>query len=135
MLIIVYNKKCRGIVFNTENLKGKIQEGGGEMPFGDGTGPLGLGPMTGRMAGRCAGFPFPGFWGRGGRRGMGLGRGFGWHWMRSFFPGRWAVPYAGWLPEEEASFLEQEAKILEWQLKAVKKRLHDLRASAEKEEQ
>ena len=31
------------------------------MPFGDGTGPLGLGPMTGRRAGFCAGFGSPGF--------------------------------------------------------------------------
>jgi hypothetical protein len=31
------------------------------MPFGDGTGPLGLGPMTGRVAGFCAGFGRPGF--------------------------------------------------------------------------
>jgi hypothetical protein len=32
-----------------------------EMPFGDGTGPMGLGPMTGRGAGFCAGFGRPGF--------------------------------------------------------------------------
>ncbi|MBC8461292.1 MAG: DUF5320 domain-containing protein, partial [Deltaproteobacteria bacterium] len=31
------------------------------MPGGDGTGPAGLGPMTGRAAGYCAGFPAPGF--------------------------------------------------------------------------
>ena len=31
------------------------------MPFGDGTGPMGLGPMTGRRAGFCAGFGVPGF--------------------------------------------------------------------------
>jgi hypothetical protein len=30
------------------------------MPFGDGTGPMGLGPMTGRGAGFCAGFGMPG---------------------------------------------------------------------------
>ena len=47
------------------------------MPRGDGTGPAGLGPMTGRAAGYCAGYPAPGFmnpmpgpgfrgWGRGG---------------------------------------------------------------------
>jgi hypothetical protein len=28
-----------------------------DMPFGDGTGPAGLGPMTGRVAGFCAGYP------------------------------------------------------------------------------
>jgi hypothetical protein len=31
------------------------------MPAGDGTGPLGLGSVTGRAAGYCAGFPFPGY--------------------------------------------------------------------------
>jgi len=43
------------------------------MPFGDGTGPMGMGPMTGRGFGYCAGYPAPGFanpmpssgWGRG----------------------------------------------------------------------
>jgi len=68
-----------------------------EMPFGDGTGPLGLGPMTGRGAGFCAGFGRPVFdspmsgythpysygnltpvWPRLGHGfGRGLGRGFG----------------------------------------------------------
>lgn len=50
------------------------------MPRGDGTGPLGQGPMTGRAAGRCTGNPTPGFFNRfmgnrfgGGRRRMGLG--------------------------------------------------------------
>ena len=31
------------------------------MPLGDGTGPGGMGPMTGRAAGYCAGYPVPGF--------------------------------------------------------------------------
>ncbi len=31
------------------------------MPYGDGTGPAGLRPMTGRAAGFCAGFPVPGY--------------------------------------------------------------------------
>ena len=31
------------------------------MPWGDGTGPMGLGPMTGRAAGYCAGYPVPGY--------------------------------------------------------------------------
>jgi len=31
------------------------------MPFGDGTGPMGLGPMTGRAAGYCAGYSVPGY--------------------------------------------------------------------------
>jgi hypothetical protein len=32
-----------------------------DMPRGDGTGPTGLGPMTGRAAGFCAGYPVPGY--------------------------------------------------------------------------
>jgi hypothetical protein len=31
------------------------------MPRGDGTGPMGFGPMTGRAAGYCAGYGVPGF--------------------------------------------------------------------------
>ena len=31
------------------------------MPIGDGTGPVGAGPMTGRAAGFCAGYPVPGY--------------------------------------------------------------------------
>ena len=46
------------------------------MPFGDGTGPAGLGPMTGRSVGFCAGFPVPGymnpFMGRAGFYGSGM---------------------------------------------------------------
>ena len=73
------------------------------MPWGDRTGPLGLGPRTGRGLGFCSGFNSPGFtkgsgwgfgrgWGRGlgrgwgrGRRGFGFGRGMawrrGWGWL------------------------------------------------------
>ena len=80
------------------------------MPFGDGTGPGGMGPMTGRGAGYCAGFGGPGFanlspwrrwfgfgwrgWGRGSGRGLGRGlgpgggRGFGWR--------RYAPRYNPW---------------------------------------
>jgi len=48
------------------------------MPRGDGTGPMGMGPMTGRAAGYCAGFPAPGFMNPvGGRLGLGFGRGRG----------------------------------------------------------
>jgi len=77
------------------------------MPFGDGTGPLGLGPMTGRGAGFCVGFGAPGFaksmpgyaypygyaqaapvWPGFGR---GFGRGFGSGWRR------WGLyGYPGW---------------------------------------
>jgi hypothetical protein len=52
---------------------GELQKNGKEaisMPRGDGTGPMGMGPMTGRAVGFCAGYPTPGFmnayWGRAG---------------------------------------------------------------------
>ena len=51
------------------------------MPGGDGTGPRGMGPMTGRAAGYCAGYQVPGSanFPSGRRSGMafGLGGGFG----------------------------------------------------------
>ncbi|MCK4629223.1 MAG: DUF5320 domain-containing protein [Sedimentisphaerales bacterium] len=56
------------------------------MPGGNGTGPAGMGPMTGRAAGYCAGYSVPGFanpiggrgfWGGGGGFGRG-GGGRGW---------------------------------------------------------
>jgi hypothetical protein len=47
------------------------------MPWGDRTGPMGQGPLTGRKAGYCAGFSAPGFLklrpGRFPRRGSALG--------------------------------------------------------------
>ena len=50
------------------------------MPRGDGTGPMGMGPMTGRAAGFCAGYPVPGYMnpipGRGWGIGFSHGRGF-----------------------------------------------------------
>lgn len=56
------------------------------MPFGDGTGPRGMGPMTGRAAGYCAGSGRPGFTNLvPGRRWSGSGRGRG--------AGRRYVPY------------------------------------------
>lgn len=98
------------------------EKGGCDMPGGDRTGPLGFGPMTGRAAGYCAGYPFAGFmnpfYGRGfargwsgyplagltpnlfGRgRGMGFGRGGGRGRRNRFFsyglsPRPWAA--GGW---------------------------------------
>ena len=70
------------------------------MPFGDGTGPMGLGPMTGRAAGYCAGYSVPGYMnpipGRG-FWGGGRGRGRGWrHWYYATGLPGWAR--AGSLP-------------------------------------
>ena len=66
------------------------------MPFGDGTGPAGLGPMTGRAAGYCAGYPVPGFMnpipGRGFGRGFGGGWGRGRGWRNMYY----ATGLPGW---------------------------------------
>lgn len=88
------------------------------MPRGDRTGPSGMGPMTGRGAGYCAGYPTPGYmnpgWGRGG--GGGRGRGFfggygqGWrhrHWYFATGVPGWQRAQAGWgWPGDAAPFAE-----------------------------
>jgi hypothetical protein len=60
------------------------------MPRGDGTGPWGMGPMTGRAAGYCVGYPAPGFMNPLPRRGVGRGFGMGMAWRRGFGGGRGA---------------------------------------------
>jgi hypothetical protein len=60
-----------------------------KMPRGDRTGPSGLGPMTGRAAGYCAGYPVPGFMNSVRGFGRGRGRGFGLGWGRGYGRGWW----------------------------------------------
>lgn len=66
------------------------------MPGGDGTGPNGLGPMTGRAAGFCSGNGIPGYanysYGRG-FRALGRGRGGGGRGFRNRF---YATGLTGW---------------------------------------
>jgi hypothetical protein len=79
------------------------------MPFRDGTGPSGQGPRTGRGGGNCAGQGGAGrFFGRGGR-GRGLGRGF------------------GIAPEQERSWLENQAQALQAALQSITERLDALK--------
>ncbi|MGB9791359.1 MAG: DUF5320 domain-containing protein [Thermacetogeniaceae bacterium] len=98
------------------------------MPRGDGTGPMGLGPMTGRAAGYCAGFPAPGFmnpYGFG--RWWGFGRGWNWRWAMPLYP----YPFYSVSPEQEATFLKRQAEILQEGLKSIEKRLKELGKSAD----
>ena len=107
------------------------------MPLGDRTGPAGLGPMTGRGAGYCAGYSVPGymnpvpgrgFFGRGRGRGW-FGRGGGRGWGRGYYAGgspAWGYygapvyPYAPEIaPEEEVRLLKEDAKVLKQQLKEL----------------
>lgn len=100
------------------------------MPGGDRTGPLGLGPMTGRGAGFCAGNPNPGYaYSRFGRR-FGRGRGFGhgfWGRGRRFWYGEFNdIPYVQPTKQEQKNYLEELLKNLEEELKIVKQRIQDL---------
>ncbi len=116
------------------------------MPGGDRTGPMGMGPMTGRAAGYCAGYGVPGFMnsvpGRGFGMGFGRGRGFGgggrgWRhmfyatglpgWMRAGWPAPvGAAPYAKPDPEAEREFLKDQSEALQAQLDQVRKRLDEM---------
>ncbi|MBN2030228.1 DUF5320 domain-containing protein [bacterium] len=112
------------------------------MPRGDGTGPAGMGPMTGRAAGYCAGYPVPGFMNPYGGRfggGFGRGRGFGWRRWGYLPPAPYgiapygAVPYGpSYTPEEETELLRNQAKSLEDQLEQIQKRLTELETEAKK---
>jgi hypothetical protein len=123
------------------------------MPRGDGTGPAGMGPMTGRAAGYCAGYPVPGYmnpvggrgywgWGRGGGRGRGFGRGLGWAragygwpvWGGADYP---YVPYPAPFaqaptPENELAGLKQQADYFQDALDEIKKRMEQLEAESKK---
>jgi hypothetical protein len=108
------------------------------MPRGDGTGPAGMGPMTGRAAGYCAGYSVPGFANPIPRRGMGFGwgrgMGFGFRGRRRAFPFfgygydyPYASPYAvETTPQQEVEALQNQSKYLESTLEEIKKRITEL---------
>ena len=112
------------------------------MPGGDGTGPLGMGPMSGRGAGFCGGFGAPGYaspvMGRGrGGRGRGLGRMF-WAagapvWARLGW-GALSYAFGSPTPEVERETLKQQMGAMEAQLDAIKRRLEELQGSQTKED-
>ncbi len=108
------------------------------MPRGDGTGPMGAGPMTGRSAGFCAGFDRPGFAnpvpGRGFGMGYGRGRGRGMGMRQWGWGPQAAAPVYGQPPVyntqidpgAEKEMLKQQADAMKTQLDSVNKRLEDL---------
>jgi hypothetical protein len=117
------------------------------MPGGDRTGTMGMGAMTGRAAGYCAGFGVPGYAnpvpGRGFGMGFGrsrgaCGRGFdvgrrGWRnmfhatglpgWMRF---GGYAAQHQKPDPEMEKHVLKNQAEALQSELDFIKKRLGEI---------
>ena len=122
------------------------------MPGGDRTGPMGMGPMTGRAAGYCAGYPAPGFMNPYGGRGFG-GRGGGRGWRHGYYatglPGwgapAWGAPAAGWgiapwaptvpgvAPTTEIEALKAQAEYLENSLGEIQKRVQELESQEQKE--
>ncbi len=126
------------------------------MPGGDGTGPMGMGPMTGRGAGYCAGYAMPGHmspmggrgfwgWGRGGggrgRRNRFYATGLtGWQRAAMGWPAFGAGPAyattygAGLAPavskEQELAALKGQAEYLEDAIEGIRKRMEELEKSA-----
>ncbi|MFA5571713.1 MAG: DUF5320 domain-containing protein [Candidatus Bathyarchaeia archaeon] len=87
------------------------------MPRGDRTGPWGAGPMSGRGAGYCAGYPVPGYV----NSVRGYGRGFGRGWRRGYGRGGYVYPPVAvspvsqqvFVPVSQSQFPEQEVVALE----------------------
>ena len=111
------------------------------MPRGDRTGPRGIGPLTGRQMGFCAGYPSPGFlspgpgygmdrgmgFGKGFGRGMGFGRGRGW--SGAGYGGYEAYPPPQFSKEDEMAYLETQAKEMKEELNQLKARMEELKIS------
>ena len=124
------------------------------MPGGDGTGPAGMGPMTGRAAGFCAGYAMPGyanaalgrgFWGRGRGGGRGWRNQFyatglmGWQRAAFGYPSFVGVPYTApfgapitetMAQEHEVEVLRKQATYFEDALEGIKKRIEELEIKA-----
>ena len=133
------------------------------MPGGDGTGPVGMGPMTGRAAGYCAGYSAPGYvnpvpragwsgfgygkgWGRGRGRGWGRGWGRGFGWRGGFYsaydyPGYGYPGYAYGYPsvpemtsQQEAEMLKEQAKAMQDDISSINERIKELESAKKSEE-
>jgi hypothetical protein len=110
------------------------------MPLGNGTGPFGRGPMTGRRAGYCAGSDRQGSGSSVSERGVGRGRGFfnrgrgfrqggifpfpkeGCPGMRCF---RWSAQGPMRDPDLEIQSLQSRTEVLRAELDAIEKRLKE----------
>lgn len=123
------------------------------MPGGDGTGPMGMGPMSGRGAGYCAGYPAAGFMNPVGGRGF-CGRGFGgrgggrgrrnmfwatglpgwaragWVPVAGAYPPFGGTAYASTMPRDvELQTLQHQADYFRGALEEIQKRLDELRSA------
>jgi len=103
-------------------------------------GPMGMGPMTGRGMGYCAGYAVPGY----ANFGFGWGRGRGFRrmyhltglpgWARYGVPPYGVPPYGAYpygyegAPVEEKKILQKEVAFLEKELNELRERLKELEA-------
>ncbi|MFO8010102.1 MAG: DUF5320 domain-containing protein [Dehalococcoidia bacterium] len=98
------------------------------MPGFDGTGPLGMGPMTGGGRGFCNPWGAGRGWfgrGRGFGRGPGFGRGRGMGWRGPAYGAAYGAPYdTAYAPP--AMSREQEMDMLQNQAQAIKEELEDI---------
>ncbi|MEJ2705619.1 MAG: DUF5320 domain-containing protein [Sedimentisphaerales bacterium] len=132
------------------------------MPGGDGTGPAGVGPMTGRAVGFCAGHGVPGYMNPVGGRGYwGWGRGFrgggrGWRnryyatglprWARTGYDlpvwGGMANPYTyggtpfapGLTAQQQIDALKSQAEYLEDSLDGIRQRIEEIESQTSSKE-
>ena len=133
------------------------------MPGGDGTGPGGMGSMTGRGAGYCAGNTVPGYMnsyggrnfgaGRGVVGARGRGRGYRNQYYATGLPGNspqtkkpphtkyslgsptYGSPYIPDVdPKEEVKMLKDQAGMLEKQLDDIQGRMDELKKGPDKKE-
>jgi len=127
------------------------------MPRGDGTGPAGMGPMTGRASGFCAGYSVSGYMNPVGGRGYwgrGRGGGRGWrHWYHATgLPGwarapmghpAWGGPVSPYMPqagpfaptmtaEQELDDLKKKAGYFQEALGQLNQRIQQLEAETKK---
>lgn len=138
-----FGPTVQGYIFKpTNKIDFRSKQGGLDMPRGDRTGPAGMGPLSGRGAGFCAGLGAPatnqGGWG--GFLSPGWGRGTGWRTGgRGFCHRLFGAGFPAWLgfgppgaspsrpdPEMEKQFLQDQADGLQSQLNWIKKRLGEL---------
>jgi len=126
------------------------------MPAGNGRGPIGSGPMTGRGAGYCAGYSVPGYanaargggyygFGRGRSGGRGCGNRFfdaerpyrGRKFQNSPFTFGFEYPYTQFefSADAEAKMLKEQAEFMQKNIEALNERIRQLESlSAGKQE-
>jgi len=123
------------------------------MPGGDGTGPGGFGPMTGRAAGYCAGYSVPGYMNPYGFGGGGFGRGRGYRnryyatglpfgarygynqaYHPAYPPANPYYPAANLSKEDELNALKSQADLLKRNLEDINKAMVDLEKEKEGKE-